>query len=204
MKSVEELLSSHHRSHSKFQIENFILGSGCITSYGEYKQSLRELEGRESSIATLEAQRKWRKLLRNLWSVLFSVIGWMPVVGAFFQMKKAIHSEGYRVIVVSLAETIRERDMFWSRANELSEVIDSTDPEKLMRLETEYWEEKFYVDSVVDIISSGRVSTITIKSLLKLPRSSQNAVAGRVQDIIDNPTNLIGVMKRLPNLSETP
>ena len=156
--TVEELLRDHQDSHSERQIDSFILGESGCTTYGMYKQCLRELEARKDAMQEVEddivtQRRELRQRARRLDATL-----------------------------VNQMDTQREYDRFLMHARALKKKIGELTPEKRRALDDEMWVQKLTLMLALDVFTQGVPSYGTGETIFSCPPKMREAIVASIPD----------------------
>jgi len=164
---IVELLEDNESRHSDFQIENFIIKKQGDT-WAQYKQCLREISSRHSSIKDSEARGKAfvsaaKKNVRfKLWR---------------FLNRKKVRGNGsvpdIKLTDGNLEDLKAELDCFLKIAEKLKAELGEITPERRYQLETESWKNKGIKMAAIDILATGRISNQTYDFIFSLPKESQ-------------------------------
>jgi len=161
---TESLLYDNESRHSDFQIENFIIKKQG-DKWAQYKQCLREIASRDSSIRDSEARNKalvsaTKKSVRfKLWRLL--------------NRKKNGSGPEIRLPDGNLDDLKAELDCFLKIAEKLKGELGEITEERRYKLETESWKNKGVKMAAIDILATGRVSNQTYDFIFSLPKKSQ-------------------------------
>lgn len=183
IEQVETLLRDHQNLHSKFQIDNFIIGNqGCIWS--QYKQALREIEGRYSSFITQKESLELFDLKRN----------WFWPFGRKAEIRNNALKRKRESMVDGLAESERELTRFVELALELKKEIGDLDNGKREILESDSWRQKAIKMAGIDLLVNGRLGQPTMELILALPKKDRSEVLRILSpESKPNPMRLIGI-----------
>lgn len=179
---IKSLLKDHQKSHSEFQIRNFIIG-GEADDWARYKQALREIDGR---FKTLENKRD-ELILFDLKKSRFGF-------GKKNRINRRIRSRIRDGMIDSLKETERELEILVNMAVELKKKIGDIDPVKRKALDSCSWKTKALRMAGIDFITQGRLSQPTVGLILSLPGADRQEVLDQLKpDNRKNPLDLIGI-----------
>ncbi|MCP4660975.1 MAG: hypothetical protein GY856_36705 [bacterium] len=143
---LKELLGDDQRAHSSFQIRHFIIRRSGLTAYGMYKQCLRELSSRWSSLKTAVAKSQ--------------------ADAPEDPLAAEMHREEFET---SFRDKVREFCEFYMLADWLQERVGELTPEKRAKLDEEYWCVQMLKQAATDVLSTGRVSGKTIENVSSFP-----------------------------------
>lgn len=173
MLKIQELLKDCFTGHDDTQISSFMIIKNGGTSWGCYRQALRELSSR---VKTLQSSwiglQKLNRKLDNPADELEKLELDLELAGVYEHM-----------------ETVkREAAKIYTIACSLKQVIGELDAEKIKTLNEEFWVHKIKVNCVQDLLDNGKLSAETrslIQSLSKpLKKIIQEALA-EPQDLVD-------------------
>lgn len=144
-------LRDYQPFHSEFQIKYLILARSGGTLYGCYKQALREIASRLSSLVHSRSQIRLehisedRKFAENLDQVI-------------------------------LNDSIRELGIFYAYARICKSKLGELTSEKISKLEADYWEHQLRVSIARDYLAVGSVTEKTIELLHVMPRDRRRSI----------------------------
>jgi hypothetical protein len=164
---IDGLLKDGENRHSDFQIENFII-KGQGDTWAQYKQCLREVSSRHSSIKDSEARNK-AMVLATKKSIRFKL--WR-----FLNRKKAGGNGSGPELKLpdgNLDDLKAELKCFLKIAEKLKSEIGEVSGERRYQLETESWKNKGIKMAAIDILATGRISNQTYDFIFSLPKESQ-------------------------------
>jgi hypothetical protein len=168
---IKYLLEDYEAYHSRFQIENFIIGSKG-NAWAKYKQCLREIRSRGNHIEDLKDQKELirldlkdlnrkkrlsiRRAKKNRISIQINSLKRKAV-----EVEESIHHSMRELIhFVNAAKRIRAES--WG-----SGIITNSLKKEL---EAQMWREKAKQMLAVDIIAFGQLSKPTVEMLFSMPR----------------------------------
>lgn len=156
--TVEELLHDHQDSHSKRQIDSFILGESGCTTFGMYKQCLRELDARHETLQGMEddivtQQRELRQRARQLDATL-----------------------------KHQADVQFEYDRFLMHARALKKQLGELTPKKREALDDEMWVQKLRLMLALDMVTQGSPSYGTAETIFSCPPEMRMAIITSIPD----------------------
>lgn len=174
---LEVFKDDYQMFHSAFQIENFILIKNGKTTYGIYKQCLRELLSRESSLRSIYAQKMKQELdfeeLEEKISKEVSVEG-ETIALRRLQIQRAEMAYGMKDILKVIKETEREYTHFYNAGVVLKEKLGDISGDKRETLEQELWVEQCKYKACSDIRMMKGISGETWGLVDSLPNIYKN------------------------------
>lgn len=172
---IEKFKKDYELYHSSFQIEHFILVKNGKTPYGIYKQCLRELMARESTLRSLyagklRAEINFEKLLEQLNAEE------CPYALRHLEIDKAEALYGKIDMDKVIKETEREYTHFYNAAIHLKKQLGELTEEKKKKLEEEMWVHncKYRICSDIRTIRAPSVETINL--IDGLPNDKKNYI----------------------------
>jgi hypothetical protein len=181
-KKIESLLKDYQGKHSKFQIDNFIVGCSGDT-WAQYKQALREIESRFEMV--LVEKEKLIAAKKQLAALKGSANGDKAKRAAYGRYVRS-----YQKKLQSARDLKRELAAFYNYAIQLKEQIGDVDEVRRDELESESWARKGVKMVAIDLISQGRVSSQTFEFVLSLPKQSQLEIFKKIAS--QNPFAMLG------------
>lgn len=149
--------------HSEFQIDNFILTKGNWTTWGMYRQCLREVDSRERTKCELEEQLELLEL----------DVSELESEGGAIDKRKAIELRGKRrgvgYLKREIAENERELSRFREHEQRLKEIVGELTDERRSELEADHWATKTRLMAAIDLATVGSIQPNTIPMILCLP-----------------------------------
>jgi len=188
LKNLETLLNDHQTGMSDFQDDYFVTARAGGTTYGQYKQSLRELYKRFRGLRELvygdNGQKAMdieiRKLEHKLEHASLDEFE-REETELKLKHKYLISEENDR----ALNDTYREFVRFYQQAETLKEKIGEITPEIRRELETEMWKYRVKEMAAIDYLQTGRLKNTTIEFLSCLPATERP----ELYDLIFNQDN---------------
>jgi len=170
---LQKLLDDHQTGMSDFQDDYLVTARAGGTTYGQYKQSLREVYKRFRGLRELvygENGRKWldiqiKKLEKRLDEDELDELD-REELELELHHKIMLQEESDRAI----KDTYREFMRFYQQAEMLKEKIGELTPEKRRELETDMWVYRAKEMAAIDFLQSGRVSQRTVEFVSVLPK----------------------------------
>ena len=184
MTDVKTLLQDHQLYHSEFQQDYFITVRAGGTTYGMYKQALRELFKRYRGLKELYTEKE-------LLQVDIDELETLTVDNEYEQRRNKIKLTQKVMAMEDLERNIhdteREYKRFWQQADALKQQIGELTDEKRNELDRQMWEYKLKEMAAIDLVSQGRLSNNTYEMLIACPVDMKF----RILDDIKNSDNLI-------------
>jgi hypothetical protein len=179
--------------HSKFQIHTFIIRENGRDLYGMYKQALRELYSRESSLKTLYAQKLRAEIDMDELKYDIDILKESENPKDAFTLQRKYIEEGslnigYKDLKFSIEETEREFKEFYNIAHHLKDKLGDINEEEL---EEQFWVNKIETQMAKDYKTTGRIGADTMKLLSALPDELSLPIYATKHALETNPT-LIG------------
>lgn len=188
LKNLENLLTDHQTGMSDFQDDYLVTARAGGTTYGQYKQSLRELYKRFRGLRELVYGENGQKLsdieVRKLEKKLQAEdLDGLDREELEIQLKHKylIAEEGERAV----KDTYREFIRFYQQAELLKEKVGELTPIRRRELETEMWVYRVKEMAAIDYLTQGRLSTRSIEFVSVLPE----AVRSDIYNLIFNQDN---------------
>jgi len=177
-KTLNNLLADHEPGHSDFQIDNFILGSPeCGTTYGKYRQVLRELEGRRAGLIGLYLDREEAQINIDELEAAADEMG---------QRRRAIALMRARISLDNLqrgiVHTEGEFRRFYAHAVALKKILGTLTPERKRTLDLEMWQHKARCSAAMDWNIYGRLSTDTLRLAMMMPPDMRPEFLSELRD----------------------
>jgi hypothetical protein len=179
--SDDELLLDCQRHHSEFQAKYFIIQSaGGRTTYGRYRQALRELSARLDSLQELKWSIWKVKLVVKLAYILF-----MPTL-----LIECLRRRLDR-LVSTVRELDREADYFRSEAFKTRAKLSIAGEQfplsatALDRLDREMWAVAIGREVYYDLMTTGKIERNTLDSLLVLPPKLHEQATAEMNRLLD-------------------
>lgn len=171
---LNNMLSDNKGSHSDFQIDNFIATSN-ITDYGNYKQCLRELNGRQSNLLNLYHEKEKNQIKRDKLKHLANTLtDEFDLRENELELKMLEYNMGS--FDVRFNEALNEFNRFFIHCKKLKEKIGELTEERIMQLEREYWIEKLKQSATFDVVTTNRISKGVLEALVKLDKKDCAAI----------------------------
>jgi len=168
-KDIEKLLIDHQKFHSDFQIDNFIVGRSG-DDWAKYKQALREIETRNTSLTNLREQ-----LELSAWQSLYRRVAIWLRPRRIRLIYAARRRRSRAALVADISETERELKRFIELAKALRKHLGELTPERRKHLEAQTWFNKARQMILIDsIVNGGQPSEKTVEFILGLPMDMQN------------------------------
>lgn len=176
LKNLERLLNDHQTGMSDFQDDYFVTARAGGTTYGQYKQSLRELYKRFRGLRELvygeNGQKfmdlKIRKLENDLKNDELDEFE-REELELKLKHKYLIYEENERAI----NDTYREFMRFYQQAETLKERVGELTPERRRELEKDMWKYRVKEMAAIDYLQMGRLKNTTIEFLSCMPEEDR-------------------------------
>lgn len=167
--SLAELLSDHQGGHSDLQIEQFITVKGHWTTYGRYKQCLREIDKRHRGLVDLreEAELAAMDLMEAEEPATLAVTDTRERTR--LRIARDRQQRQLDQIQQTIAETERELHRFVAIASELKPQVGELTPERRNELDRELWSVRVRAMVALDMFTQGGLSPATAELLIALP-----------------------------------
>ena len=184
---LENFKDDHQLFHTSFQIENFILVKNGRTTYGIYKQALRELISREESLRRIYAQSMKDEI--NFEELQDKIVKEeeLTVEGTqTYELRRLRIDEAERVyarkeIVKVIKDTEREYRHFYNACRILKGRLGDLTVERRKKLEIEFWEEQCKYRLCTDLKYGGRPSGETLGIVSSLANESRKKLENFIQ-----------------------
>lgn len=167
-KALQGFFADYRPFHSAHQIDHYIVARSGGTSYGMYKQSVRELRSRWQSLCTQYIERE--ELSRK--------------TGHASDLERARHAIQVEALEAQIRDTEREFRRFYAHAEKLKRHLGDLTEERIEALEAEHWMHKLKQQAAIDMLTSGRVQRDTIELLMAL----DPAARAPIMDLLSTPT----------------
>lgn len=173
MDTLKELLDDHQEFHSDLQMDHFITIRAGGTSYGQYKQALRELTKRYKALKTMYVDRELDKLDV---SEAETKAATCPE-GITISPRSRLLLAKARMKLEDMNHTIRDAERefkrFYAQAVALKKKFPDLTPEKRQELDLEMWEHHIQKMAALDFISRGRINENTVSLIQCLPMETR-------------------------------
>ena len=182
---IQELLKDHTNYMTKFQHDHFVTGKAG-TPYAQYKQSLRELSARITTLRDFYAEYDLMIVDIDEKKHLVETSD-----NEFERRRAAIEitrlERGILGHEAHTKEIEREAMSFYSQAVQLRKVVGELTPEKEDQYTKEMWEYRVKKDAALEIMSTGRPSKGTIDMAISLKGELRETVLAA----LNNPEKLV-------------
>jgi DNA repair ATPase RecN len=176
---LKELLKDHQLYHSEFQQDFFITTKAGGTEYGQYKQALRELNGRYTGLKNLYAEKE-------LLQIDIDELAENKVKDKYEKRRNEIKLTqkimNMEDMDKSISETEREFKRFYQQAVALKEKIGDLTDGKRDILDRDMWEFKIKEMAAIDWITTSRLSKGTIEILMCVPKEMRHKLLNEIKD----------------------
>lgn len=184
---VEELLKDHQPFHSELQIDAFITAKAGGTPFGQYKQSLRELASRWS---TMRERYLERASIEGELNVLESSERMTDREAQIEHIRKSIRQ---KELERTIADAEREFVRFLQHAKALKAELGELTDERRRAMELEFWEHQLKTQIAVSLLQSGRIPATILEMLPYLPDGPRDALL----EAIDHPNKTLAWYREL-------
>ena len=175
MNKLQELFKDHTSHHTKFQQDNFITVREGGTLYGQYKQSLRELYGRytsikssmfgmEESFVDIEEQKYIAETSNNIFKKKRA------------EIKTRKLESGLEDGIRGAEEQKKEFCNFYQQACYLKDQLGELTEEDHDRLDKEMWIYKIKEMIALDFASGGQLKSNTYELINSTPKDMKQLV----------------------------
>lgn len=161
---IERLLEDFEPNHTDFQIDNFIIGKQG-DNWAQYKQALREIDGRYKSLVTQKEELELLTLNR-----VRRFFRW-------FRIRAQRRRRKCEAMMKNIAETERELRRFLAIAMKLKARLGKLDYDRRKELEADSWLQKTRKMAGVDmLVNGGQLSKATLEMIIALPRRERRTI----------------------------
>jgi hypothetical protein len=167
---LSALFQDYNPKHSKYQIENYIIGLNGSTQYGQYKQALRELYPRFLNIkkgivrvAEMEAQEEDPANIPDEGTKKYDL----------YMAKKGLNVSLLVEAKNNLEYQIKEFKHFYSIATQIKSDLGELTAEIIDQKEKEFWVQTFKEKLALEVLGSGRPSQGTLETILAMPERDE-------------------------------
>jgi hypothetical protein len=182
---IYELLKDHKGGMTEFQHDRFVTGMAG-TPYGQYRQSLRELNSRFDGL---------RDGYCELESLQVDIDEQQYIIdnsdNEFDRRRAEITYKQKMFLLESRKRAITEKEddalSFYRQAVQLKEQVGNINSDNQEQFNEEYWEHKIKKMAALDLMTNGRLSRSTIETSLAL----KGDLRKRVLESFDNPDDLV-------------
>jgi len=176
---IDKLLADHLHGHSDFQMDYFITGKGGPTTYGMYRQALRELVARHKALKRLEIKRQMIELDIDQ---LQQQSDGCPIKQRRRDLEIQLKRLELEDILTSIHTTRRELDRFYTQAVALKERLGDIDDTRRHELEREMWVERAKLLAIIDLATAGRLSPASYEMIIALPPADRTSIVKFLTD----------------------
>lgn len=174
--TIEHLLEDHRKYHSAFQIDCFIIAQNGVTPWGAYKQALRELESRWTSLKMLYVKRL---VLQDGRRLLEEDVKKDPRI---LYLEREIEADE---LEKQIKDTEREFRRFLGHAAHLKKMLGELTEEQIEKLEEQEWIGKLRKKAALELVANGHVSEGTLDAILSLPEAAAEETSALIDSIRD-------------------
>lgn len=181
--SLQDILQDSQKFHSSFQIDHFIINGSGIGKYGKYKQCLREIEGRITTLQSLFIDQKRTDIhVQMKREAIKAAIGHDEELLKLDLLELLSKAEN---LSSSIRDSQRELERFYRWAvvlkNELEKEGKSLANDR-EELESKYWKERMELLVALDMAESGRMSKASIEGIHSLLPEMSRDIFNKVKD----------------------
>ena len=169
----QELIADHQLYHSNFQMDHLITIRAGGTTYGQYKQALRELYKRYRGLKELYAERELAQIDAE---ELTELANGNTYDARRNRIRLAQKRMALEEISKNIEDTEREFQRFYAQAEALKEQIGELTPERRAALDRDMWEYKLKEMAALDLATSGRLSLNTYEFIGACPPEMRKSV----------------------------
>jgi len=166
MINLQELLKDHQLYHSEFQQDYLITVRAGGTTYGMYKQALRELYKRYRGLKELYGSKE-------LLQVDIDELAAKKTEDKFEARRNKInHAQkvmSMEELDKNIEDTEREFKRFYSQAAALKAQIGDLTEEKRNALDRDMWQFKLKEMAAIDILTTGHLGNVTYEMITAAP-----------------------------------
>jgi hypothetical protein len=172
------LFGDHQLYHSEFQMDNLITIRAGGDTYGQYKQSLRELYKRYRGLKGLYSER-------DLLQVDIDELAEKLASDKFDERRNTINHRTKTLNMdemnKNIEETEREFRRFYAQACALKSTIGELTPERRDELDRGMWEYKMKDMAAVDFLTTGRLGVNTIEFIGAVPIEMRGRILKQIR-----------------------
>lgn len=140
MDRLNELLNDSYGRHTRYQVQNFIIGLNGKTDYGMYRQCIREIMSRIDSIISTNKE--------------------------YEEAKHAFSSYKEQAKFMQLQEIMYEFNIFYNYAIQLKDRLGQLSSDQIEKLEAEFWQETFKEKICLELLGTGHVSPGLLETVM--------------------------------------
>ena len=182
---LNKLLKDYNPKHSRYQISNYIIALNGRTTYGQYKQVLREIFPRVNNIAQAIAEIKIiEQEIELAKEPNFENFGNKYKIEKIKQDRKYVQLKQQKD---HLCIQMKEFKEFYSIALQLKEKLGELTEERKEELEKEYWVKTFKEKIALELACNGIVSQNTLETILSMPERTE--ILGHIKQLTSNGEN---------------
>jgi len=168
---LNELLKDYNPKHSRYQISNYIIALNGRTTYGQYKQVLRELFPRVNNITQAIAEINIiEQEIEIAKEPSFENFGNKYKIEKIKQDRKHVQLKQQKD---HLRIQLNEFKEFYSIALQLKDKLGELTEERKEELEKEYWVTTFKERIALELACNGMVSQHTLETILAMPERTE-------------------------------
>ncbi|TLN17639.1 hypothetical protein FDZ71_06235 [bacterium] len=198
-----DLLADHQLYHSEFQQDYLITARAGGTTYGMYKQALRELFKRKRGLEELYSEKE-------LLLIDIDELETLSAGAGFENRRNAVRLKQKRGHLYdmdkNIQDTEREFKRFYQQAAALKAVIGDLTDEKRKALDEDMWRYKLKEMAAIDWIAHGRLGNVTVEMLMAMPIATRKSLLAEIKNhnaLIDWYENIREEPLNLPEVADT-
>lgn len=180
MNDLDVLLADHQEFHSDLQMDCFITARSGGTTYGMYKQALRELVSRRRAL--LEDYLRLQELRLDI-EELEDITATTTRAFRRSELELARKTAEAQDLERAMNDRAREFGRFLSQARVLKAQLGDLSDERRAMLEAELWQHRLKMRAGLELLTLGRLEANTIELVGSLPadvrRPLTEAIASR-------------------------
>lgn len=173
-------LKDHQEFHSDLQMDHFITIKAGGTTYGQYKQALRELQKRYHGLKSLYISQE--RLAVDIEELEYKLEqdGMQSFDKRRLELdliEKRMTEESFNL---TLKDHIREFNRFYAQARQLKKKIGELTPEKREKLEHEYWLHRIRLQAGFDLMMGGGLDRGRMEMIMSLNAEDRNNLLAEI------------------------
>lgn len=180
------LLADHNPKHDPFQIDHFVLGKHAYTTFGMYRQTLRQLMSKTTTLADQYSELDLAGIDR------LELETQTEFDDPYEEARTKVKLRQVKVRQMVLARSVEAQESEWLRylawAISLKDKVGTVSQADI----EEFWTEKLVIDSACRIKQGGHPSWDTIYSL-------PHAIRSKVLRRLENPREIDDMLKAREN-----
>ena len=215
MTDLRTLFQDHQLYHSNLQIDYFIIGKSGGTTYGQYRQALRELTGRFRGLKSLYSSKvkleidleRTQEKINHRRKQEFQT-EYEEKMNSFrlkeLEIKYTEQLLGMEDLKMNIRDTEREFKRFYGIAVSLKRKIGELTPEKRDKLDEEFWFFNKKCAIALDFMGTGRIQKGTIEDIHSCPKK----IKDQLIECLKNPKQTVAWYEEyhlpIPEFEELP